>query len=75
MVDPMSERFVKRQQQNKLQELAKKTRTKEELDSEEKLLKETKKVDPIKANKQPDRNDPCPCGSGKKYKKCCGADK
>ncbi len=20
-----------------------------------------------------DRNDPCPCGSGKKYKKCCGA--
>jgi len=19
------------------------------------------------------RNDPCPCGSGKKYKKCCGA--
>ncbi|MDN5322542.1 MAG: hypothetical protein PWQ67_996 [Clostridia bacterium] len=19
-----------------------------------------------------DRNDPCPCGSGKKYKKCCG---
>jgi tetratricopeptide (TPR) repeat protein len=22
---------------------------------------------------QPGRNDPCPCGSGKKYKKCCGA--
>ena len=21
------------------------------------------------------RNDPCPCGSGKKYKKCCGIDK
>ena len=21
------------------------------------------------------RNDPCPCGSGKKYKKCCGKDK
>ena len=20
------------------------------------------------------RNDPCPCGSGKKYKKCCGKD-
>jgi uncharacterized protein YecA (UPF0149 family) len=19
------------------------------------------------------RNDPCPCGSGKKYKKCCGS--
>jgi len=22
---------------------------------------------------KPGRNDPCPCGSGKKYKKCCGA--
>jgi hypothetical protein len=21
------------------------------------------------------RNDPCPCGSGKKYKKCCGVEK
>ena len=21
------------------------------------------------------RNDPCPCGSGKKYKKCCGVNK
>ena len=25
-----------------------------------------------KAAKTPGRNDPCPCGSGKKYKKCCG---
>jgi uncharacterized protein len=23
---------------------------------------------------QPQRNGPCPCGSGKKYKKCCGSD-
>lgn len=22
---------------------------------------------------RPGRNDPCPCGSGKKFKKCCGA--
>ncbi|MDR4281810.1 hypothetical protein FO523_22445, partial [Bacillus subtilis KCTC 1028 = ATCC 6051a] len=22
--------------------------------------------------KHPKRNDPCPCGSGKKYKQCCG---
>lgn len=27
---------------------------------------------PIKAEKVPGRNDPCPCGSGKKYKNCCG---
>ena len=31
-----------------------------------------KKV-PMKADKKkPGRNDPCPCGSGLKYKKCCG---
>ena len=24
-------------------------------------------------SEQVGRNDPCPCGSGKKYKKCCGA--
>ena len=23
--------------------------------------------------KKPGRNDPCPCGSGKKYKNCCGS--
>lgn len=27
---------------------------------------------PIKVGKKVRRNDPCPCGSGKKYKKCCG---
>ena len=29
-------------------------------------------VEPIKADAKPKRNDPCPCGSGKKYKQCCG---
>jgi preprotein translocase subunit SecA len=28
---------------------------------------------PVLATKKAGRNDPCPCGSGKKYKKCCGA--
>ena len=27
---------------------------------------------PIQVEKKIGRNDPCPCGSGKKYKKCCG---
>ena len=27
---------------------------------------------PVKAAKKIGRNDPCPCGSGKKYKNCCG---
>jgi len=29
---------------------------------------------PVHAKKTPGRNDPCPCGSGKKYKNCCGKD-
>ena len=32
-------------------------------------------LNPVKtrvAEKKENRNDPCPCGSGKKYKKCCG---
>ena len=32
----------------------------------------TVKKEPKKAGKKVGRNDPCPCGSGKKYKKCCG---
>ncbi len=27
---------------------------------------------PVRKSKKPGRNDPCPCGSGLKYKKCCG---
>lgn len=27
---------------------------------------------PMKAEQKVGRNAPCPCGSGKKYKKCCG---
>ena len=27
---------------------------------------------PVKSKKKVGRNDPCPCGSGKKYKNCCG---
>ena len=27
---------------------------------------------PIEAEKKVGRNEPCPCGSGNKYKKCCG---
>jgi len=27
---------------------------------------------PVHAGAKVGRNDPCPCGSGKKYKKCCG---
>ncbi len=30
------------------------------------------KPQPVRKEKKIGRNDPCPCGSGKKYKKCCG---
>lgn len=29
-------------------------------------------VEPVKSGAKPKRNDACPCGSGKKYKQCCG---
>jgi len=29
-------------------------------------------VKPVSSGPKTGRNDPCPCGSGKKYKKCCG---
>ncbi|QTA86779.1 preprotein translocase subunit SecA [Desulfonema magnum] len=31
-----------------------------------------RKKEPVKRTEKIGRNDPCPCGSGKKYKKCCG---
>lgn len=37
-----------------------------------KLYKEQKESGTIRKEKKVGRNDPCPCGSGKKYKKCCG---
>ena len=34
---------------------------------------DTVKAEPVRKGKKIGPNDPCPCGSGKKYKKCCGA--
>jgi preprotein translocase subunit SecA len=36
------------------------------------VSQEEKKQEPIINKNTVGRNDPCPCGSGKKYKKCCG---
>lgn len=36
------------------------------------LYREAKKMNTIVKGKKIGRNDPCPCGSGKKYKYCCG---
>jgi len=39
------------------------------------IVKDFKRSGTVRKEKEPGRNDPCPCGSGKKYKKCCGANK
>ena len=41
------------------------------INTDEQKEDESKKT-PIVGGKKPKRNDPCPCGSGKKYKNCCG---
>ena len=35
-------------------------------------VSQEEKARPVRAGPKVGRNDPCPCGSGKKYKKCCG---
>lgn len=39
------------------------------------IIEENEEKPEIDTTKKIGRNDPCPCGSGKKYKKCCGANK
>ena len=69
--DSIGDRYTKKLDEKKLSDLGKRARSKEDVESEEKLVKDTEKVEPIKADQDIGRNDPCPCGSGKKYKKCC----
>lgn len=44
----------------------------EGMPSATKIPPREQKREPVKAEEAIGRNDPCPCGSGKKYKKCCG---
>ena len=56
-------------------QIAEKKRRQEELETKLSRLEElNKQLTPTKVNetKKVYPNDPCPCGSGKKYKKCCG---
>ena len=41
-------------------------------EKQKELYREQKASGTIRREKKIGRNDPCPCGSGKKYKKCCG---
>ena len=51
------------------QNLERKEQTKVKITND--IDKEGKKI-PKRVGKKIGRNDPCPCGSGKKYKNCCG---
>jgi preprotein translocase subunit SecA len=56
------------------QEEAKMEAMRDELEAD--LASAKTNEEPVEADvtfeKKPKRNDPCPCGSGKKYKQCCG---
>ena len=41
-------------------------------ETRKRLYREQKQSGTVRKPKKIGRNDPCPCGSGKKYKKCCG---
>ena len=45
------------------------------LDERKEIADEWRRSRTVVKEKEPGRNDPCPCGSGKKYKQCCGANK
>ena len=41
-------------------------------ETKKRLYREQKQAGTVRKEKKVGRNDPCPCGSGKKYKQCCG---
>lgn len=43
------------------------------LEKRKEITKEQRRSGTVYKEQQTGRNEPCPCGSGKKYKKCCGA--
>ena len=70
--DKIGDRFDRRRKASKLDELSRRSLSDEDIEAEQQAIADAGKGEPIKADATPGRNDPCPCGSGKKYKKCCG---
>ena len=61
--DRFSKRYERKQEE--------KTRKSEVVSDDDAPMPEVP-VEQAKREQTAGRNDPCPCGSGKKYKKCCG---
>ncbi len=71
--DSIFDRFSKNQSKKQLSDIGQRARSIEDIEDEQEILDKAETVEPIKADAKPGRNDPCSCGSGKKYKKCCGS--
>lgn len=66
------EKFLAFEEKLKEKDNEKEIRSKELSDLSEKMMSILKQKDSNKSvSKKIGRNDPCPCGSGKKYKRCC----
>ena len=65
-----TEEEVKREETAKITGAA--LRNLQNLDSDQKQVKSEINRTVVNQGPQVGRNDPCPCGSGKKYKNCCG---
>ena len=67
---PQQARFTQQQAPQRKEKLVE---TRNEHAVEEQNAQQKPKPQPIRAEAKIGRNDPCPCGSGKKYKNCHGA--
>ncbi|MEO6302943.1 MAG: SEC-C metal-binding domain-containing protein, partial [Bacteroidia bacterium] len=62
-------KFTQEQPKQKKEKL---TESRDENIVEEQNAQQKPKIQPIRVEAKIGRNDPCPCGSGKKYKSCHG---
>ena len=62
-----------RKQKSLDEEIAQQKQRKQEQYSEQQEERKESMVDQIRSGKKIGRNEPCSCGSGKKFKHCCGA--
>ena len=80
--DTIGDRYEKKKRKQKLQQMSQGGMSTEDIEAEQAALAkagEERAKHPeryrLKSTGEVGRNDPCPCGSGKKYKKCCGREK
>ncbi len=63
---------IREEEVRRRQDLSGLTASREALGSEGSARKEKQKTEPVRVEKKVGRNEPCPCGSGKKFKQCHG---